>query len=63
MWWDVEVLIISWELRLKPISFERQKTRWPQLTSSLLHTPDYHVNVKMVAYDDCQISGKCEIIN
>lgn len=29
-----------------------------QRTRSLLHIYDYHVNVKMVAYEDCQISRK-----
>lgn len=37
--------------------FESQKTRWSEL-NSLFHTSDCHVNIRMVEYEDCQLSRK-----
>lgn len=42
-----------------PLEFiSKDKMAWTEFITSLLYIYDYHVNVKMMAYEDCQISRK-----
>ena len=62
--WEIGMVVVScgssncfWGIEVQANLFESQRTRWPEL-NAWFHTSDCHVNVKMVAYEDCQSSRK-----